>query len=282
MFLTCERTFAIVTGMKSAETLERAADAFVCSVGSFVDAPCVDQVDEVVARLSSTISRLEALRVRLLRVRGITDRSALAAECELGRGEAVQLEKVIVRLALLPGLQAAAESGAVSMSKIRLVADVVKPERVDAAVRDGEELASLARGLDAKLLGRALDRWAHRVDEERGIDPDEDLRSKRSLETQKRSSGMTERVATLDPESAEVVAAALDARVQSEWRGESAEQHGERTSAQRRADALVGICSEWLNGLTASSGEGSTGGQAGSNVAKPSLYIKIYPKDVNR
>ena len=47
---------------------------------------------------------------------------------------------------------------------------------------------------------------------------DEDLRAKRSLETHTRDTGTTEIIAALDPESAEVVAGTLDARVQAEWR----------------------------------------------------------------
>ena len=111
------------------------------------------------------------------------------------------------------------------------------------------KLTALANELAPDQLARELERWGRRVDEERGVDTNEDLRAKRSLVTPKRQSGMTEIIAALDPESAEVVAGALDARVQAEWRGETAEEHAARTSAQRRADAVVGICRDWLNGF---------------------------------
>ena len=97
----------------------------------------------------------------------------------------------------------------------------------------------MAGDLGATQLARELEQWGRRVDDERGVDTNEDLRAKRSLVTQKRTTGMTEIIAALDPESAGVVASALDARVQAEWRGETADEHAGRTSAQRRADALA-------------------------------------------
>ena len=241
------------------EVLEEAAEALVLCAESFVDARCTTDVDRGLAALSGTISRLEGFRLRLLRERGITDRSALSAEFGLARSEAAQLEKSVERLAGLTPLQDAVESGAVSMSKARMIADVVTRDRAAAAGRDAAKLTSLAGDLGPSQLARELEQWGRRVDEERGVDTNEDLRAKRSLVTQKRSTGMTEIIASLDPESAEVVASALDARVQAEWRGETADEHTERTSAQRRADALVGICRDWLNGYGATNSDGGVG-----------------------
>ena len=239
------------------EVLEESAEAVVLRAGSFVDAHYTDEVDRGLAALTTTISRLEGFRLRLLRERGITDRSALSAEFGLARGEAAQLEKVADRLRMLETLQNAVESGGVSMSKARMVADVVNPERSEAAERDAAILTAMATELAPNQLARELDRWGRRADDERGVDTNEDLRAKRSLETHKRHTGMTEIIAALDPESAEVVAGALDARVQAEWRDETAGQHTERTSAQRRADALVGICRDWLNGFGARNADAS-------------------------
>ncbi len=240
-----------VESLEEAAEEAEAAEALVLCAGSFVDAHCPDHVDRGLAALSTTISRLEGFRLRLLRERGITDRSALSAEFGLSGGEAAQLEKMADRLPTLVSLQDAVESGDVSMSKARMVADVVNRDRAEAAERDAAKLTAMATELAPNQLARELERWGRSVDEERGVDTNEDLRAKRSLETQKRHTGMTEIIAALDPESAEVVAGALDARVQAEWRDETAGQHPERTSAQRRADALVGICRDWLNGFGA-------------------------------
>ena len=261
--------------MVHVEVLEEAAEALVVCAESFVDAHCTGQVDRGLAALSGTISRLEGFRVRLLRQRGITDRSALSAEFGLARGEAAQLEKSVERLAALMPLQDAVESGEVSMSKARMVADVVTRDRAEAATRDAAKLTALAGDLAPDRLARELEQWGRRVDEERGVDTNEDLRAKRSLVTQKRTTGMTEIIAALDPESAEVVASALDARVQAEWRGETADEHAARTSAQRRADALVGICRDWLNGYGATNGDGAFSN--GAKKAAPSPSPKARP-----
>ena len=178
--------------MVHVEVLEEAAEALVLCAESFVDAHCTGHVDRGLAVLSDTISRLEGFRLRLLRERGITDRSALSAEFGLARSEAAQLEKSVERLAGLMPLQDAVESGAVSMSKARMIADVVTRDRAEAATRDAAKLTELAGDLSATQLARELEQWRRRVDEERGVDTNEDLRAKRSLVTQKRSTGMTE------------------------------------------------------------------------------------------
>ena len=238
--------------MTTVTALEQAAQAVVLSAQSFVDAHTANEVDGALAVITATISQLEGFRVRLIRERGISDRSVLSDEFGLARGEAAQLEKVVRRLAPLRELQDAVEGGSVTMSKARMVADVITNERTSAAARDARALTELASTLPPNQLARELERWSRSVDEERGVDTDETLRAKRSLEIHRRHDGMTEVMASLDPESAEIVKTALDARVQIEWRGETAEQHTERTSAQRRADAIVGICRDWLSGSAAS------------------------------
>ncbi len=268
--------------MVHAEVLEETAGALVLCAESFVDAHCTVEVDRGLAALTGTISRLEGFRMRLLRERGITDRSALSAEFGLARGEAAQLEKVVERLGSLTPLQDAIESGGVSMSKARMVADVINRDRAEAAERDAEKLTAMAAELAPSQLARELEQWGRRVDEERGVDTNEDLRAKRSLTTQKRSTGMTEIIASLDPESGEVVAGALDARVQAEWRNETAEEHAARTSAQRRADALVGICRDWLNGFGATNADGdaSKSPNAHSPKARPHVSVIINLDDL--
>ena len=95
----------------------------------------------------------------------------------------------------------------------------------------------------------ARDRWGRLVDQAAGDDTEADLRSQRSLDTSKRASGMTEITARLDPESADIITTAIDAKVKAEWEHESESEHGERNATQRRADALRSICNDWLNGV---------------------------------
>ena len=63
---------------------------------------------------------------------------------------------------------------------------------------------------------------------------------------------MTKILGTLDPESAAVVLTALDARMSAEWANETVDQHLLRTQTQRRVDALVGICRDWMSGVGSS------------------------------
>lgn len=226
--------------------LERATDAMILPTVVFQN---VQAIDESVAILSTVISRLEGLRIRLLRERGGVDRSVLSAGLGLSRGEAAQVEKAVDRLAALPALQAAVESGEVSMSKVRMVAETVTKPRSEAAVRDEARLTALASSLSPAQLGRELERWGRTVDDEAGVATDEALRAQRSLDSRKKYTGMTEFIGQLDPESADIVNTALDARTKADWQNEPASEHHLRTSTQRRVDALVGICTDALNGV---------------------------------
>ena len=96
-----------------------------------------------------------------------------------------------------------------------MVADAVNRERAEAAQRDAAILTAMATEPAPNQLARELESWGRSADQERGADTNEDLQAKRSLETHKRHTGMTEIIAALDPESAEVVAGALDAKVPS-------------------------------------------------------------------
>ena len=130
--------------MENLADLEQAADALVVVTRIFVDAHPVHPIDGVLAVLSSTISQLEGFRTRLIGRRGITDRSALAAEFGLACAEAAQLEKAAQRLPSLGPLLRAVESGDVSMSKARMVAEVVTRTRTEEGERDGDRLTELA------------------------------------------------------------------------------------------------------------------------------------------
>ena len=185
--------------MTTATALEQAAQAVVLSAQSFVDAHTANEVDGALAVITTTISQLEGFRVRLIRERGISDRSVLSAEFGLARGEAAQLEKVVRRLAPLRELQDGVEDGSVTMSKARMVAEVITNERASAAERDGANLTELAAALPPHQLARELEEWSRSVDEERGVDTNETLRAKRSLEIHRRHDGMTEVMASLDP-----------------------------------------------------------------------------------
>ena len=251
--------------------LRHSADAALRAAQMFADQPPdqppdhppeheidVGLVDAGIAVLTELISRMEGLRLRMLRQRGIVDRAVLSGELGLSRGATSQIVKAIERLGGLAALHAAVEAGHVSMSKAHMIADAVSStQRHAAAVRDEASLVELA-ALPGAQLARALDRWARTADEDSGDDTATDLYGKRSFDTSKRASGMTEVSAHLDPETAEVVITAIDARLKAEWDHETEAEHGARTPTQRRADALKGICNDWLNGTLTGDGNGQT------------------------
>ena len=266
--LVVEHMFDYTALMDLLVNLRHSADAALRDAQMFADRP-IDQppdheidvglVDAGIGVLTELISRLEGLRLRVLRQRGIVDRAVLSGELGLSRGATAQIVKAIERLVGLAALHAAVEAGQVSMSKAHMIADAVSStQRRAAAVRDEASLVELA-ALPGAQLASALDRWARTVDEDSG----DDTRSRsvwqtKFFDTSKRASGMTEVSAHLDPETAEVVNTAIDARLKAEWDHETEAEHGARTPTQRRADALKGIWNDWLNGTLTGDGHGQT------------------------
>ena len=215
----------------------------------FAAAPDAGSIDAVVGEVSRLCSILEALRLKLLRFAGVGDRSVLSASLGLSRGEVAQLERSVVRLAGMARLQEAMESGVVSASKARIVADAVRSGRQEAALTDEAQIVAWATSLAPSALARELDRWGREVDARSGEPTGDHLRKARSLEFMRRSTGMVAIVGELDPESAEIVQIAVDAKSRQEWVDEPAAEHGSRSHTQRRVDALVGICGDWLAGV---------------------------------
>ena len=113
--LTYEHVFGTLDFMDGTPltALRHAAGTVLDTAGEFVADPAVADVDCGIGLLTGLISRLEGFRLRLLRTRGIVDRTVLSAELGVTRGQAAQLIRVIERLASLPVLHDALETGAV-------------------------------------------------------------------------------------------------------------------------------------------------------------------------
>ena len=73
------------------------ADAVLEAAGESVADPAVADVDCGIGLLTGLISRLEGFRLRLLRTRGVVDRTVLSAELGVTRGQAAQLARMIER-----------------------------------------------------------------------------------------------------------------------------------------------------------------------------------------
>lgn len=172
--------------------LRHAASTVLDTASEFVADPAAADVDLGIGLLTMVISRLDGFRLRLLRTRGVVDRTVLSADLGVTRGQAAQLVRMIERLASLPGMQAGLESGAVSFSKAGMIADTLNtPARLTAATNDEATLVGLA-SQSAAQLARSLDRCGRLVDQAAGDETEADLRAQRSLDTAERASGMTE------------------------------------------------------------------------------------------
>ena len=218
-------------------------------MAGYASAPDPESVDAVIALVSRTCSRLEGYRLGLIRYAGIGDRSALSASLGLSRGEVAQLERTAERLAGMTALQDALQSGVVSVSKARIVAEALTPGRLEAGHAAETDLLGLAATLPPAALVKALDRWGREVDTLNGTPTGERLYAERSLEFYRRHSGMSEMIGRLDPESGELIQIAIDAKAKIDWQDEPAAEHQTRSHTQRRVDALTGICTDWLTGI---------------------------------
>jgi Domain of unknown function (DUF222) len=86
--------------------------------------------------------------------------------------------------------------------------------------------------------------WRQLVEQERGLDGDEALRSMRRLYASRMIGGMVRVDGDLDPETGETVLTAIRAVMDSEARSGVEDS---RSPAQRRADALGEVCRQWLD-----------------------------------
>jgi hypothetical protein len=111
-------------------------------------------------------------------------------------------------------------------------------------VDDEEVLLDGARQLRVRDLYRALDHWRQAIDPAGAAEEDELRYQRRFLHVSPTLYGMVRVDGELDPETGQSVMTALHAVQDADARGRS--QPDSRSSAQRRADALVELCSQWL------------------------------------
>jgi hypothetical protein len=149
-----------------------------------------------------------------------------------------ELAVVAARLGELPMLREAFAEGAVSVDKVRAVASVATPAS-DAT------FTHMARAGSVAQLQRICRAYARVTENE---DTGEERREQRRGVTKREvDDGLVRITATLDPDEAAIVFAAIDARVEDAWR--RSKPAGDETTAEvcapdlasRRADALVEV-----------------------------------------
>jgi hypothetical protein len=218
------------------------------------------RVEEDFAELQGAVEALEAERLRRLaeidrrrlfeRDGHLSAASWLAGRFCVGWGEARRAVALARGLEHMEGVRRAFEAGAVSLSAVRVLAEVrdAEPE----AFTEAEEfLVEAAARLPVPDLRRAAVHWRHVVERDRAgaVGLDEVLRARRRLHACVTLEGMVRLDGDLDPETGQTVMTALGAVVDAEARSQGAESETEdrTTPAQRRADALGEICRAWLD-----------------------------------
>ena len=167
----------------------------------------------------------------------------LSQRYAVARGTAVGAIQVARALEEMPSTTEAVSEGLVSLSCARALV-AARHADPEAFARDETMLVDAARIHPVADLQRVTTMWRQRVERERGLDPGEALRERRSLHASKTFGGMVRVDGDLDPETGETLLTALGAVVDAQAR---ADREDRRSPAQRRADALGEICRQWLD-----------------------------------
>ena len=143
----------------------------------------------------------------------------------------------------MPLTRAALGAGEVSGQAARLLVRARESHPTE-FVDDEAVLLEGARQLRIKDLYRALEHWRQAIDPVGAAEEDELRFQRRFLHVSPTLYGMVRVDGELDPESGQSVMAALHAVQDADVRAGSPPDS--RSPAQRRADALVELCSQWL------------------------------------
>jgi len=226
------------------------------------------RVEEDFSELHAAVEALEAERLRRLaeierrrifeRDGHVSAASWLAGRFGLGWGEARRGVALARGLERMVRVRRALEAGAVSLSAVGELAEVQEAEP-EAFVGAEGFLVDAAARLSITDLRRAARHWRTVMERERA-GPDglaEVLRARRRLHASVTLEGTVRLDGDLDPETGETVLTALGAVLDTEARSTAGTStagtstagadRDDRTSAQRRADALGEICLSWLD-----------------------------------
>jgi len=211
------------------------------------------RLEEDFAELQRAAELLEAERLRRLaeidrrrvfaRDGHLSAASWLVDHFRMAWGPAKESVRLARALEAMPGVLAALEDGAVSMSAVRVLTEArdAEPQAFAEAEMFLVDAAGTFRVAD---LRRVVTHWRQVVERTRGVDPLEALRARRRLHASVTLDGNVRVDGDLDPENGETLLTALRAVLDDEARSGRAD---DRSAAQRRADALGEICRQWLD-----------------------------------
>jgi hypothetical protein len=207
-------------------------------------ATCEAETD--VARLSQLVERLEYQRLRAVAAldrsgawradSALTTASWLRASCRLTHGAAAAAVRLARRLESLPVTAAAFEAGNISRRHAQVIAEAYTPERADALTDVESELVDVARRVHPQELRSLVSYVTDAIDGDGGAATANQEYARRRLHVSRMLDGMVAIDGLLDRDSGELVLTALHAAMDTPQVGDM------RSSAQRRADALVDLC----------------------------------------
>ena len=215
------------------------------------------RIEEDFAELHRAVEHLDAERLRRLAEidrRRLFERDGhlsaaawLATRFRVAWGAAREQVRIAHGLDSMERTRRALESGEISMSAVRVLADAQGAERE--AFETGEaQLVEAARLHSIGDLQRVVAFWRDRVARDGARDHTGAMRARRRLHASVSLGGMVRVDGDLDPENGESLLVALRAVLDTDARSGDREDREDRTPGQRRADALGEICRQWLDG----------------------------------
>jgi hypothetical protein len=211
-------------------------------------------VEEDFAELHRTLELLEVERLRRLadierrrlfeRDGNLSAASWLNARFQVAWGTARESVRVARALETIPLTRRALEEGELSISAARVLTAAHDIDN-EAFARAEAQLVEAARIHSTGDLQRVAAHWRQLVERQQAVDGEAALHARRRLHASTTFLGMVRGDFDLDAEGGETLLTALRAVLDAESRSRGAED--DRTPAQRRADALVEICRQWLD-----------------------------------
>jgi hypothetical protein len=200
-------------------------------------------VHAATARMAATLAEFEATR----EWEGHGIRS-IGHWCDINLGLPSRMgndvASIASRLAELPLLSAAFADGSLSFDKVRVAAAVATEE-------SDEEFTSIAKAASTAQLQRICAAY-RKLNQDESPEAEERRRQRRGVTKRDVDDGLVRITALLDAEEAAIVFAAIDARVEDEWRKTNpAPDEPDAVTcapnlASRRADALVELATEGM------------------------------------
>ena len=162
--------------------------------------------------------------------------AAIADACHMDSGVAQEYVTLARKLEKLPAVAEAFAAGDISARHARVVATAHTRGRAEQLAPIEEHLADLAKEMKPSEFGAVVRRYTDAIDGDGGAENEEALFARRRLHLSRSLDDLLNVNGLFDPESADILQAAVDAEIERDQRAGD-----DRTMGQRRADALTNL-----------------------------------------